>query len=580
MTQTENVANTTASVEEIQQGWHELKSRVGQLEAEKSALEQENKTLHFLLERVIEHRQKSHAELVLLLTGLVSKLPINDIGVIVSKLVEHNAHVSEVCAALAKGKAEAALPQPAILKALDKTKRDLASALKPAVDELIQLDAPFETSLLNTLLTQPESFFSQAMTRANRCFIKGQVPRERIIREFGEQALIFFNDMTTDPKLNPRPKPDEIVMAFKNDFETLFQQNPALIPDKRQQLLALYQKIQRSKAHTEQARSQKNVFEKLSFILELLHYYKNQNIESPEVAFAQRLPVLIEQLVVTGPQDNLDEKLIIQAENLLAFIINPDHRQMVVNNIGKSGGSGKTLCYVLKLRMEKASDLYQVIPEFIKHLVPPKKVPRPETLAPTLRLINPDTQRLVVRAIRSYDRIRKPEAEALAIGLTKELGLTALDTEETAVVSVEKERQLAWEKIKQLIASRAEPAAIAAAIRARLHARYNSDEIKQSWLTLTEADPMSLIRTFCQLPYLPDGKTDAIAQPVLETYVIRLMHEKYAATHTKVVNSLKNMFKAKPDSPTLLNFLALVKWVDAESANKLRIDIGMPATAQ
>jgi hypothetical protein len=54
--------------------------------------------LRSLLERVIEHRQKSHGELINLLSGLVSKLPINDIGVVVARLLEHNAHVAEVCA--------------------------------------------------------------------------------------------------------------------------------------------------------------------------------------------------------------------------------------------------------------------------------------------------------------------------------------------------------------------------------------------------------------------------------------------------------------------------------------------------
>jgi hypothetical protein len=139
---TEPVANPATSVEEIQKGWHELTLRVGQLEVEKAALEQENKALRHLLERVIEHRQKSHGELILLLTALVSKLPLNDVGVIISKLVEHNTNVSQVLAALAKGTADVALPQPTVLKTLDHTKRELVAALKPLVQELIQLEAP------------------------------------------------------------------------------------------------------------------------------------------------------------------------------------------------------------------------------------------------------------------------------------------------------------------------------------------------------------------------------------------------------------------------------------------------------
>jgi len=62
----------------------------------------------------------------------------------------------------------------------------------------------------------------------------------------------------------------------------------------------------------------------------------------------------------------------------------------------------------------------------------------------------------------------------------------------------------------------------------------------------------------------------------MESYVTRLTHEKYAATYHKVVNSLRNMFHAKPDSPTLLNFVALVKWAGPDAVNKLCADVGMP----
>ena len=158
---TENGTRPVTSMEEIQQGWHNLATRVDQLEAERSALEQENKSLRTLLEKTIEHRQKSHGELVNLIAGLVSKLPISDVGVVVSRLVEHNAHVNEVCAALANGKIEGNVLQPAILKVLEQTKRDLAAAVKPTVDELIRLDTPLETKMLQSLITQPDSFFSR-----------------------------------------------------------------------------------------------------------------------------------------------------------------------------------------------------------------------------------------------------------------------------------------------------------------------------------------------------------------------------------------------------------------------------------
>jgi hypothetical protein len=572
-------ASPAANTEDIQKVWNELKLRVEQLEADRGAFEQENKTLRVLLERAIEHRQKSHSELVNILTTLVSKLPLNDVGVIISKLVEHNTNVSQVLAALTKGTVEAELPQPEILKTLDQTKRDLVAAAKQAVAELAKLDPPLERELLESLNADPELFFTPRMVRANRCFAKGQVPRERIIREFGEEALLFFKDVTTDAKRNPHPKPEEIVLAFRDDFETLFQQQAALLPNKRPHLETLYQQIQRSKAHTDQARAQKNAFQRLSFAIELLHYYEHQNTEAPDVIFAQRLPALVEQLGVAGAQAPLDEKLILQVEALSGFVINPDHWLMIVNNVGKGGGAGKTLKYVLRLRGERVAELNQVVTDFVRHLIPPspETPPSSQDLGAILRLLRPEVQRRVAKAIMNYDRIPKANAKALGKALGAELGLASL--EEPAPVqnapSPEEERQQAWAKIKELIAKRTDAAAVASVIRDRLHAKYDADEIRQSWITLTECDPMSLIRVCCQLPYRADGKTDSIARTVMETYVTRLTHEKYASTYHKVVNSLRTMFHAKPDSPTLLNFVALVKWASPDAATRLCTDVGM-----
>src|SRR5439155_19461330 len=136
----------------IQQGWAELKLRVGQLEAEKQALEQENKSLRFLLERAIDHRQKSHNELVLILTNLVSKLPLNDLGAIVARLVEHNTNVSQYLAALIKGAVDVNLLLPAVLQTLDQKKRDLLAAFKPMVDALIKSEPPQEREMLESVV--------------------------------------------------------------------------------------------------------------------------------------------------------------------------------------------------------------------------------------------------------------------------------------------------------------------------------------------------------------------------------------------------------------------------------------------
>ena len=578
MAESENGAGPVPSLEEIQKGWQDLNLRVRQLDAELTTVEQENKSLRSLLERIVEHRQKSHAEMVGILTSLVTKLPINDIGVVVSRLVEHNAHVNEVCAALAKGKMDDNQLQPVILKVLERTKDELAAILKSTIAELIKLEAPFEAGLLQSLIEKPDNFHSPAFVRANRAFVKGQVPRERIVKEFGEEALIFFKDLTTDAKLNPRPKPEEIMLAFQNDFEKLLEQNPNAVSAKRNELTALHKKIQASRDGCEPARAQKNAFLKLCFAGELLHYYENQSTESPDVVFAQRMPPLVEQLVITGEQTTLDEKLVKQAEDLLAFIIKPDHRHAVVNNMGKAGGLARTLRFVLAFRAEKLTEMDTVTLDLIKHVISAGKVPKPEALLPMLRLVPLEMQIVIVRAIVVTERLKREDAEKLGKTLARELGLKDLEERlnAKAIVSPEQERKLAWVGIEDLIASRSTPGDVAAAIRNRLHARYDADEVKQSWLTLTGTDPMSFIRIFCLLPYLPDGKTDLTIRPVLESYIQRLLHEKYAATYAKVLTTLRNMFKARADGPALVNFIALVKWIDPEAAAKLAKDIGMP----
>jgi len=581
MSDTDTLIITKASLEEIQQGWNELKLRIGQLEAERIALHQENKGLRTLVETVIAHRQKSHNELVLLLTTLVSKLPLNDIGVIVARLMEHNTNVNNFLTAIIKGGPETPMEQPQLLKTLEQTKHDLALATKAAASELIRLEAPLETDMLNALEGDPEFFFKPAFLRARRGFIKAQIPRERIVREFGETVLPLFTDMTTDTKLNPHPRAEEIMLGFRREFPELLAQDAALSAEKKRQMGRLYEQVQQSRAATEAGRAQRNAFQSLSFVSELRHYYDHQATEAPDLIFAQRLPSIIEYLVLGGASDLPDEALVSEAEKLLRLVINPDHRQMVVNNIGKGGGPGATSKFVLRLRMPRTPDFDQTIVEFVRHLIPPLSPPPVATFLHVLRLIPSDMQRATVKAILHTDRIRRSEAEELGKKIGESLGMKGVADEIKAeqAMSPELERQLAWVKIKEMISARTEPGAIAAAFRERLTQKFDADELRQSWVTLTEADPMSLIRIFCHLPYLPDGATASIARPIMETYVTRLTHEKYAATYNRIVNSLRNMYRAKPDSPTLQSFLALVRWVDPNSASRICGEVGMPAAA-
>ena len=364
------------------------------------------------------------------------------------------------------------------------------------------------------------------------------------------------------------------MLGFAGDFDALLPQNPNAAAARRNELLALRQKIHQSRSAGEPGRAQKIAFLKISFILELLHYYNNQNTESPDVVFAQRLPPLIEQLVISNELDPLDEKMILQAEALLAFVVKTDYRHAVVNNFGKGGGAAKTLRFVLTFRAGEFTEHDPVTLDFAKHILSLEKIPGAKTFTIILRLLNAAAQKAIIRAMLNCGRLRKEDAEPLGKTIAKELGLPEADITPKAETAGKSETS-GWDNIRNLIASRAAPNDITVAIRNRLHARYDSDEVKASWLVLAESEPMTLVRVFCLLPYLPDGQTDPIARAVLESYANRLTHEKYAATYTKVVGALKNLFKVKADSPALVNFIALVKWVDPASADKITKDVGL-----
>jgi O-acetyl-ADP-ribose deacetylase (regulator of RNase III) len=557
---------------EIQRDWPGVTLRLQAAEAECRALELENKALRGLLEKVVEHRKKSHGELVTLVTTLATKLPTNDVGVLVSRLVEHGAGVNEVCSALIQGRNEENLLQPAILRALDKTKRDLAAAIKPLVEELIRLETPLDPGLLLGLIDQPETFFAPAGQRANRGYMKGQTPREQIVRDFGEEALGFFKDVTTDPVHNPRPRPEEIMLAFRSDFEELLRQPSPLPEARREGLLTLHRRIRQSR----ELRAQREAFLKLSFVLELLHYYENPSTESPDVIFAQRLPPLVEQLVVIGENDPLDENHLQQAEALLAYIVSPDYRQAVLNNCGKAGGVARTARYILTFRANVFTDYHPTTLDFVRHLVGAQKQPAPEPIAAALQFLNPEAQQVLARALLNTDRLRRADAEALVRDLLRRLGLPDFPAKAEGGPPG-KSAVSPWEAIREMIAQRAAPNEITDAVRRQLHAKYDTDEVKQSWLTLSESDPMSFVRVFSLLPYLPDGQTDPIARTILEAYVTRLTHEKYAATYTSVIGALRKLYKVKADSPALVNFLTLVRWVDPAGADQIARDVGMPA---
>ena len=216
------------------------------------------------------------------------------------------------------------------------------AALKPLVEELSQLDTPLETETLQARWRAGVVFLAAGHSPQPLFCQRLALARERIVRDFGA-GVVFFNDLTTDPKLNPNPKPQEIVLAFKSDFESLLQQNPAVVPDKRNDLMALYRKDARCKETTAEARLEDR-FRQALVRDRVAAFLRASKHRSAGYHFAQRLPALIEQLVIVAPQqETLDPGIDQPGGNVDGSVINPDHL-MIINNVGKGSALGKTWC--------------------------------------------------------------------------------------------------------------------------------------------------------------------------------------------------------------------------------------------
>ena len=310
--------------------------------------------------------------------------------------------------------------------------------------------------------------------------------------------------------------------------------------------------------------------------MELLHYYENQSTESPDVVFAQRLPPLVEQLVVTGENDTLDEKFIKQAEELLSHIISARTRQAVVNNFGKAGGASRTLRFILTFRSAIFTEHDPVTADFVKHLLAGQKNPAPGPIVTVLRFLNAEAQKVVVRAILNSERLGREDSERLARELIKEFWVCrSCQPAEWRAASL---RQNTHESLGHHQGTH-RPSRFAKRNHQAPSANSStpsttptkSNKAGSSWPNPIRC--RSSVYSACCL-ICPTARP-ILLRGLFRDVSSRLTHEKYATTYTKVVNALKNLHKVKADSPALLNFIALVRWVDPTSADKLVHDIGM-----
>src|SRR6185503_3510648 len=113
-----------------------------------------------------------------------------------------------------------------------------------------------------------------------------------------------------------------------------------------------------------------------------------------------------------------------------------------------------------------------------------------------------DVQLRVIQTLFDTDRMTKDKADQLGKAVAAALELKLPEKPKGQLADSDQiASQRAWTRVKELIAGRADAATVAGAIRDRLNVKYDSDEVRQSWLTLIEADSISFIRIFCQMPY-------------------------------------------------------------------------------
>ncbi len=235
MAQTENDPGPVPSVEEIQKAWRELTLKVGQLDAELTAAQQDNKVLRSLMERMIEHRQRSHSELI-----THSHRPRRQIAP--QRPRRHR---------LAAGRAQRAGRRGFRQPCQGENRGRSAAARHPEgagenqARPRHRLEGPppgnwrgstrhsrpassSRSSSSRTPFSRPPSSAPPAVTS------RATSPRERVVKEFGEEALVFFKDLTTDVEIQSAPQAGRnragLQKRFRGAAEKQFRHQPRQTP--------------------------------------------------------------------------------------------------------------------------------------------------------------------------------------------------------------------------------------------------------------------------------------------------------------------------------------------------------------
>jgi len=132
----------------------------------------------------------------------------------------------------------------------------------------------------------------------------------------------------------------------------------------------------------------------------------------------------------------------------------------------------------------------------------PRAAPNPAAI---LRLRKSETQKAVVRGVRSYEKLRRDEAE-VRVGPSAKPWATGLEEADhpprrKPAFRRKWERHQRGEKIKELIKPPQRPPTVAGAIRDRCKRITDATKSRKAGC-LIEADPMTMIPwTICQLPF-------------------------------------------------------------------------------
>jgi len=213
------------------------------------------------------------------------------------------------------------MPQPTVLKNRTNQTRFSLPPSSLAVEELIRLETPLEKRDLQSLVEQPDAFFFRRESSAPTMLRQRANPPRRVGAGIWRQALVFFNDMSTDAKAEPNPSRGDRLI-FKMISRRCSNKIPRSCPITRA-TDGVVSACQQSKAQPSMPARKSSRSPDSPSSSNCSISYQNQSTEAPTCCLRNGCPRWSSNWFLGSGQDTLDEKLIGEAERAAGFCREP-----------------------------------------------------------------------------------------------------------------------------------------------------------------------------------------------------------------------------------------------------------------